>query len=270
MDRNRLKGIFRHFATAGSFVLLPSTAAAGPATVLSASFETGDPITWAVLKQNASPVDKASSFFTGSNFDGMQGQRFLLFGTGSNPGRILFELSTVPGKSYTLSYSCGATDTQRIPTGSGQGFAVTFSSIVQAYHGKKTVLSHLGELVEIDDLENLDSRAHPFATPGEWNWRIHSWLPVSYTFVAKSNTARIQFETSLTNGMASVGVLDQVRVTTEPFAQAYPVAAGMKVDFAGKLEESNDLMRWTEIVPQPTSPLLVTPDGGSRFFRVSK
>ncbi len=200
-------------------IALSPVAGGEPAAVLSTAFERSETPAWTVQRQYADMVDKDSSSFEGSNLDGVAGDRFLLFGMGSNPGKIRFSVSTVAGKSYALSYSCGGTDTQRLPVGSGPGFQLTFKSSVQAFHGKKTIINHLGESVKIDDLEFLDFRNHPISTPGIRNWRIQDWLPVSYSFVAKSEISWIEFETSATNGAASVGVLDQVLVRTNPFAE---------------------------------------------------
>ena len=247
-----------------------TVAVGGPASVLNASFEVGEISSWTVVRQYADLVASNTSFFEGSNLDGVAGSRFLLFGMGSDRGKIRFAISSIPGKTYTLSYWCGATDTQRLPIGSGSGFQVTFGSSVQAYHGKKTVIDHTGLPVEIDDLENLDFRTHTFSTPGTWNWRIYNWLPVSYSFVAKSRTTWIEFDTQFTTGMASVGVLDQVLVTTDPFTEISVSNEGARIDFAGKLQQTEDLLTWTDVSPQPASPWTITSAPGKRFFRVAK
>lgn len=272
-DRN--KAGMRGLTAVFSIIVIATFAAsdladAGPATVLAASFELSETQTWTVQRPNAYPVEWNTSFFQESNLDGVAGDRFLLFGSGTNPGRIRFSIPTVPGKSYALSYYYGATDTQRLPIGSGPGFQLTFKSSVKAYHGRITIINHLGQPVEIDDLENLDSRTHPISTPGVWNWRIHAWLPESYVFVAKSDTTWIEFETFTTNGMASVGVLDQVLVTTDPFVKISISDAGVKIDFAGRLQESGNLHNWSDVSPQPTSPFVFPKSNQPRFFRVQK
>jgi hypothetical protein len=246
-----------------------TSATATPATVLWASFETQEVQNWTIQRPNPYPVDANSSFFQGSNLDGVAGERFLLCGIGTNPGKIRFSISTVPGRSYALSYYYGGTDTQRLPIGSGPGFQLTFKSSVQAFHGRKTIIDHLGNPVEIDDLESLASQTHPISTPGVWNWRIHAWLPVGYPFVATSDTAWIEFETSTTNGMASVGVLDQVRVTTEPFAEISISEDNVRVDFAGRLQESGNLLNWSEVSPSPNSPFVFPKGHLPKFFRVA-
>jgi len=245
-----------------------TSASATPATVLWASFETQEVQNWTVQRTDPYPVYANSSFFQGSNFAGVDGQRFLLCGIGTNPGKIRFSLSTVPGRSYALSYYYGGTDTQRLPIGSGPGFQLTFRSSVQAFHGRKTVIDHTGNPVEIDDLESLASQSHPISTPGVWNWRIYAWVHVAYSFVATSDTAWIEFETTTTNGMASVGVLDQVRVTTEPFAQISIKDNNVRIDFAGLLQESGNLLNWSDVSPSPTSPFVFPIGNQSRFFRV--
>ena len=249
---------------------LSNLASAGPATVLAASFELSETQSWTLLRQNAYPVAWNTSFFQESNLDGVAGDRFLLFGSGTSPGKIRFSIPTVSGKSYTLSYFYGGTDTQRLPIGSGPGFQLTFKSAVKAYHGRITIINHLGQPIEIDDLENLDSRTHTISTPGVWNWRIHEWQQESYVFVAKSDTAWIEFETFSTNGMASVGVLDQVLVTTDPFARISISDAGVKIDFAGRLQESGNLQNWSDVSPQPASPFVFPKSDQPRFFRVQK
>lgn len=265
----KVKIAFWSIVTVGTILVAP-VASAGPATVLSASFEVGEVKAWTMLRQYADQVASNTSFFQGSNLDGVNGARFLLFGMGSNPGKIRFSLITIPGKSYALSYFCGGTDTQRIPIGSGPGFQLTFKSSVQAYYGKKIVIDHLGLPIEVDDLESLNSRIHPFSTPGTWNWRIYAWLPVNYSFVAKSSTTWIEFETTTTNGNASVGVLDQVLVTTDPFAEISISGSDVKINFAGKLQESGNLLNWSDVSPQPASPFVFPKSTQPRFFRVEK
>jgi hypothetical protein len=246
-----------------------TSATATPATVLWASFETQEVQNWTIQRPNPFPVVASSSFFQGSNLDGVAGEGFLLSGTGTNPGKIRFSISTVPSRSYALSYYYGGTDTQRLPIGSGPGFQLTFRSSVQAFHGRRTILDHLGNPVEVDDLESLAAQTHPISTPGIWNWRIHAWLPVSYSFVAKSDTAWIEFETTTTNGLASVGVLDQVRVTTEPFAVISIFENNVRIDFAGPLQESENLLNWSEVSPSPKSPFVFPTGNQPRFFRVA-
>lgn len=246
-----------------------TSATATPATVLRASFEAQEVQNWTIQRPNPYPVTANSSFFQGSNLDGVAGERFLLCGIGTNPGKIRFSISTVPGRFYALSYYYGGTDTQRLPIGSGPGFQLTFRSSVQAFHGRKTIIDHTGNPVEIDDLESLASQTHTISTPGVWNWRIHAWLHVGYSFVATSDTAWIEFETTTTNGMASVGVLDQVRVTTEPFAKISINDNNVRIDFAGLLQESDNLLNWSNISPSPNSPFVFPKGSQPRFFRVA-
>ena len=63
-----------------------------------------------LLGGSAFTVDISSSYLSGSNFDGVDGEWFLRFGTATDKGSIRFEIPTVPGGRYTLSYHCGATD----------------------------------------------------------------------------------------------------------------------------------------------------------------
>jgi outer membrane protein assembly factor BamB len=42
---------------------------------------------------------------------------------------------------------------------------------------------------------------------------------------------------------------------------------GVEVRFAGRLQLSNDLESWTELVPEPTSPYILVPEADPRFLR---
>ena len=257
----------RYTASVVLMALAATGAFADQAEILNASFEVGEAVSWKVL-YDSYPVTTTDRVMEGSNFDGVAGSRFMLFGTGRSRGSLQFQIPTVPGKEYVLSYFCGATDTQRF--GDSGGVQISFRSMIFAFHGVKTKLGHDGEPIEYDQLEEIYFRTHEFNTPGLVNWRIYSWLPVSYTFIATSEETRVIFSTATTNGVASVGVLDQVRVTTEPFAQVSAEDIGLKLSYAGKLEESEDLISWSEVTPQPGNPYRFTPIGERRFFRVQK
>lgn len=267
MSKYTLIGMLPRLLALG-IVLQPTVSAAGPATIFSASFETVEPQNWTVLRNDIWVVDTTHPVAAESNFDGVAGNRFMLFGMGMGRGKIRFEFPTVVGKTYNLSYSHAATDTER--GSEPPAFQVSFVSSVVAYFGKKKVLNHVGQEVEVDDTEVLEAEVHQSPVPGIRSWKIHSWNSASYSFVAKSGVTRVEFDTNQATGWASVGVLDDVRITTEPFAQVSPAPEGAKLEYAGKLQESTDLIRWTDVDPQPASPFLVQQEAGSRFFRVEK
>lgn len=267
MSKNTLMELLPRLLASG-IVLQPTVSAAGPATVFAASFEAGEPQNWSVLRNDIWVVDTTHPVAAESNFDGVAGNRFMLFGMGMGRGKIRFEFPTVVGKTYTLSYSHAATDTER--GSEPPAFQVSFFSSVLAYFGKKKVLNHVGQEVEVDDTKILESQVHQSAVPGIRSWRIHSWNSASYSFAAESGVTRVEFDTNQATGWASVGVLDDVRIATEPFAQVLSLVGVMKLEYAGKLQESPDLIRWTDVEPQPASPFLIPQEGGSRFFRVEK
>jgi hypothetical protein len=199
------------------------------ATIFSQSFEPPLIQNWTLLKGSAGPVVVTDPQVAGSNFDGVDGSHFLLFGFGNNPGKIVFEIATVPGQEYQLSYTCAGTDTFTLPR---RVQNITFTSDVEAFHGVITVIDeHTGLPTQIDDLEDLASESHMFTVPGINNWKIYQWQVAQYDFLATSDVTRIYFDTPLTTALASVGALDNVTVATvpEPSAWLLLTAAGLSL-----------------------------------------
>jgi len=255
----------------GCLVLMPVATACGEVQVLlDESFESGSPPQWTRVTGDAYSsytVSKNNPSFVGSNFDGVTGDSFMLFGSGSNRGTIRLVLETVPGREYRLTYNCGGTDSWSVPQKSQ---SLTFYAVINAFHGMKTVVNHVGQLVEVEDLEQLASKTHTFTTPGSSNWTIPRWESAELTFRASSSVTRIQFNTPTTSAMASVGVLDSVLVSALPFVSLKGSSSGLVLEYSGMLETSSDLKNWAPVAPQPANVSLLGTVNGTKFFRVAK
>lgn len=250
---------------------MPIATACGDVQVLlDESFESGSSPQWSRVTGDASSsytVSKNNQSFVGSNFDWVTGDSFMLFGSGTNRGTIRFVLATVPGRDYRLTYDCGGTDSW---SSSQKSQSLTFYAVIKAFHGTKTVVNHVGQLVEIEDLEQLASKTHAFTTPGSSNWTIPGWESAELTFRASSSVTRIQFNTPTTTGMASVGVLDSVLVSALPFVSLKGSSSGLVLEYSGNLETSADLKNWVPVAPQPANVALLGAVNGTKFFRVAK
>jgi hypothetical protein len=99
--------------------------------------------------------------------------------------------------------------------------------------------------------------------------RIIALMRKKATGVSISVIGAISLPT-VANGQASVGVLDQVLVTTDPFAEISIAHEGVKINFAGRLQESGNLLNWSDVSPQPASPFVFPKSPHPRFFRVEK
>lgn len=194
--------------------ILQSRVSTNAETAFEQSFEPPTVRNWTLLEGSVFAVSVGDPLLAGSNFDGVDGSGFMIFGFGNNPGKIYFQFSTLPGQDYSLSYACGGTDTWTQPRRESR---LSFTSAVVAYHGIKTVIdSHTGLPVEVEDLENLGSEENIFTVPGVANWRVYTWEKVNYSFHATSTVARVYFDTPNTTGLVSVGALDQVSVVGIP------------------------------------------------------
>lgn len=64
------------------------------------------------------------------------------------------------------------------------------------------------------------------------------------------------------------GIIRRIRPTTTPVAKITATAEpSLQLEFTGRLQGSDDLLTWEDLVPQPASPVEVDPGTAPRFLR---
>jgi hypothetical protein len=236
-----------------------------------ATGDTWDSITGFGTSVTLQAPDSGSRFWGGRDMDGLQSGAL----DGVRP-YIIFDNVDVTGLtdvavSFSYAYeslSSGADQMGYLLAYTTDGSDVDFGTLEHA------ILDNQDPPMWVD-MTTFPNATVLFKVPSGGGFTTNGWTSETIYIPAGATKVRLALYAYVDGGTNYSG-FDSVRVedgVTPPVADSLSidsVAGSLQVEYSGILEESTDLSTWTQLDPQPASPLIISVSTGeAKFFRLA-